>query len=229
MISTLLSTIGLGVAGIDPVGAILLMTAVSTGVSKIKIIAFTVSVFLASTVISTLISVLGTNIIKNISNSFPQGHSVFWAYADVVLVLVLSVWLVRQYTKKEPKDSGNKKRKMIRGSAGVFMAAGVVFGVTSVLDPTFIANTTLAAQAGSIYQVVVMQSLWILISQCMLVGVALAFMLGLSDRLIAWASTLWARHRLFLKNAVLVSGVVAVFAITFDLLHFVVKGTYIFS
>jgi hypothetical protein len=48
MINAILTAIGLGIAGIDPLGALLLMSAITAGMSSLKIKLFTITVFVST-------------------------------------------------------------------------------------------------------------------------------------------------------------------------------------
>ena len=67
MVNKLMQAVALGVAGIDPLGAILLFSAIRTGASRVKIIAFTASTFVTTIIAGVVIAVASNRVVESVS------------------------------------------------------------------------------------------------------------------------------------------------------------------
>jgi hypothetical protein len=90
--------VGLGLAGIDPLGAALLVGAIAAGAGRTKVFAFAASVFITSVVTGTAMAVLGNRLLENIDDAVPSASSPVWAYLEVGVAVLIVVWLVRRRT-----------------------------------------------------------------------------------------------------------------------------------
>jgi hypothetical protein len=228
MINAFLTAIGLGIAGVDPLGALLLMSAITAGMSSLKIKLFTITVFVSTILTGVLLSFLGTGIIERLKGSLPGESSGVWLYVNIAIAVVIIVWLVRKARHKPTPDT-KKDRKSLQGNSLTVFTVALLFGVGAIFDPTFLANISFAAQTENAATVIIMHTLWITISQIMLFALFIAYLFGKHEKLVLKSRSLWKRHRKLFSNIIFGAGVLAVILLLADSLNFLLSGNYFFD
>lgn len=191
----LLTVLGLAVAGIDPVGAVVLAGAIGAGLGRAKIIGFSLATLLSAVVTGSLFSVIGIEFIDQIRAWFPGANSSVWFYVNIGLALLIIAWLVRKRKSGLDASTGQTTKRQLKGGVITVAALGAVFGVSSLLDPTFIATIGVAAQTNSLPAIISAHTIWIVCSQFMLFGLAAAHMLGKHRQLLEWSAAFWRKHK----------------------------------
>lgn len=225
--SELFTILGLAVAGIDPLGAILLASAISAGIDKSKIIGFTIAVLLSAVVTGTIFSVIGIQFVEQIKRAFPRLNSSIWVYVNIILAVLILVWLYRQTKVNSSKKPKPVKKQRLQGSLFATLTLGIVFGASSVLDPTFAGAIGVAAQTNSIAAIISLHATWIIISQFMLFGLLIAYLLNKHHQLMGWSKRFWQGHKrrftLIVHGAALVVAIVLVA----DSIVYIFSGSYL--
>lgn len=225
--SELLTILGLAIAGIDPVGAILLAGAISASLAKSKVIGFTLSALLGTVIAGTVFSVIGIRFIDQIKSLFPSLSSGIWVYVNIALALLILVWLYRQlWRKTDTKQKPAKKRKL-QGSLFTVVGLGIVFGASSVLDPTFVAAIGVAAQTENVLVIVGLHTVWITISQFMLFGLLIAYLLGKHHQLLNWSKTFWHKHKPGFIKVVHFAAFAVSLILVIDSITYLTSGSYL--
>lgn len=227
MLQSIASAFGLGLAGIDPVGALLLLSAIGAKISRSKIAVFAMAVFLSTLFAGIFLSAVGAEVLDELSRSalFSDTSSV-WAYVEILLALLIIDWLVRVHYMRNTPKKAKKPTRILHGSYGAFVVAGFVFALTSVIDPTFIAVVALAAKESST-TTVMMHSVWILVSQVMFFGLAIAYWRGAHEPLVRWARSRWERHQALLKALLYITAVAAALFFVVDAGWYFITGKYL--
>ena len=223
MVSTYISTFLLAIAGIDPLGAILVASAIATGLSKVKIILFTACVFIFTIVTGVFFSYIGTNFLANITSSLPESNSSIWAYINIVIVVIICLWL---YKKSKSRTVQKPKKKLI-GSTLTIALAGIAFGVGAVFDPTFLAVISLAGQNGNLFTIITLHTVWILVSQIMLFGLFIAYIIGKHELILSKSKTLWHKNKQKFNMLVFGAAALSIVILAVDTLVFVTTGDYL--
>lgn len=223
MASLILSAFVLGIAGIDPIGALLLASAIAANVSKVKVALFTICVFVFTVITGVLLSITGTRIIENITSSIPDFDSSFWAYVNIVIVCAIGIWLYRNSRTSRKSKPMHK----LGGSAWVIALAGILFGAGAVFDPTFIAVVSLAAQNGNVITIFAMNIIWILVSQILLFGLFIAFLFGKHQIVLEKSKAVWQKHKKVLNRLIYYAALLSMAILVVDTLYFIIRGSYL--
>lgn len=213
----------LGVAGIDPLGAILVASAIAAGVTRGKIILFTCCVFIFTILIGVFFSYIGTNFVATATSMVPDSNSTFWVYVNVLIMAIICLWLYRK-TKAKTVE---KPRKKLTGSMFAIAIVGIAFGAGAVFDPTFLAVISLAGQNGSILTIISMHTIWILISQIMLFSLLIAYLTGKHELVLSKSKAIWIKHKQLLNSFVTGAAILSIVILAIDILAFLVWGDYI--
>ena len=224
MVNELIQAVGLGIAGIDPLGAILLFSAIRTGASRIKIVAFTASTFVTTIVAGVTTTVAGNRIVESVSVplELSSESSPIWACIEIGVALLIGYWLIRARNN----HGLEKKHRDLGGPTSAYVLAGVVFSATAVVDPTFLATAVVFADADDAFIIIIAFTVWTLTSQFMLFALFAAYLYGVDQHLVTTTMQLWQRHRRLFRNILYAAGVLAVLLLLADAIYYIINGSY---
>lgn len=183
MLYKIISTLGLGVLGIDPFTAIYLLAMGVGKETKTKISLFFVSFGVLSVQIGAILAtIFGTAAVDILKKLTPGDESPFWACLNFAISGFLLVWVLRKLrgVSKNPK---REEKKIVGGSGLKYLITGTVFALTSFTDPTYYAVILMGGESHSFLVASMLLSVWFLVSQCMAVIVYLAIELNLLSAL----------------------------------------------
>lgn len=213
MLELLTSTIGLGIAGMDPIGALIAIAALGSGARSRNVLAYGFLMIAVTVVLGVVLSlVVGTRLASLFDRDLLNQGDRFWAMGEGVAGFVLVAWGIRRIVRPPNlHDSGSKSHGTgLQALCGV----GFLYGMSSILDPTFVAVVILAGRHGSFLDAGVSHLLWIMISQLPLVVVLGAILSGRYTTIIEPLKTGWQRIRPWLSRI----GTAATLLISFFLL-----------
>ena len=225
MINELIQTIGLGIAGIDPLGAILLFSAIRAGAERPKVIALVVSISITSVIAGVLVAVASGQLVESTSLEPPSQPGVIWAYLEIGIAILIGYWLIQ----RSKSNGDSKKEKINNDSIGTILTcivAGAVFSVTTVIDPTFIATAIVVADINDVFISIIAFTIWTLISQFMMFALFVAYLSGTEQRLINATMLLWQRHKSLFERALYAAGVLAVLLLLADAIYYIINKNY---
>jgi len=188
-----LTALALGLAGLDPAGALVVAGALAAGAREGHAALFGLVVLVGTVVLGTTLSLtIGPRIAEIDWSVFAPGDRTV-AFVETLLGVGLVCWGVvraRRPTAHAPKP------RSARGTGPVALAAaGTLFALSAVLDPTFVALTVMAGRDGTFWSAVVAHSVWVLVSQAPLVLVLGAMAGGKHKGVVGWFRSLWSRLR----------------------------------
>lgn len=225
--SELLTILGLAIAGIDPFIAIILAGAISARLEKSKIISFTIATFFGAVVSGTLFSIIGIKFIDRIKSLFPSFSSSVWLYVNIILAVIILVWLYRQIKLKPSIEQKQQKKRKLQGGLLAVLGVGAVLGASSVLDPTFVAAIGVAAQTENVFAIIGLHTVWITISQFMLFGLLIAYLLGKHNQLLEWLKTFWHKHKSGFMKVVHFTAFAVASLLIADSIVYLITGSYL--
>ncbi len=179
----------LGLAGIDPSGAIVIIAALTMGVKKSKILMFGGIVFLFTVITGLIASDIiinyGVDFIANLFNYIPD--YIFMILQFVVSFILLKWFIARTFFKEKEDNKGKKKESIFTKyvKKGLFFV-GILFSITSVMDPSFLAVIALVGQSDNFVLNVLANVSWILISQMPMFILLIAVMFNKHDKIIEY-------------------------------------------
>ena len=149
--------LGLGLAGIAPVGMILLNTMQASGLFTKKVYLFGGIVLFETALLGFVSSVILGNGISNIAQTLGQLPNIAWVWIYVVLIAALLAWGIKRLLTVEKLNSQNsqKSRKSIYATA-IFMI------YTAIVEPTFLAVLALSGQVNNIPLSLLYKLIWVL-------------------------------------------------------------------
>lgn len=179
MLSLVLTSIALGLAGFDPLGLAALVAAMALGARRAGVAALLLATLL-STITFALVPalVLGPSIDRLGHWAGRLGHGV-WGPLVLVVGLGLLVWGLLGL-RRSGRGEHHEDQRAPRSTGPVGMAfTGVLVGLSAFIDPAFYGMVVVAAQQPGVLRTVVVVMVWVLCSHSALVVVGLATLLGL--------------------------------------------------
>lgn len=191
MTSLLAAAAGLGLAGIDPAGALIAAGALARGAAPRAVISFAVAVVAGTAVLGTVLSLtVGQGLAEvDWGSLLPKGDLA--AVIELALAAALLAWGVVRVGHPRARPKRPRAQRGIGETA--LVGWGLLFAASAVLDPTFVGLAVIAGRDEPLLAVVVAQVTWILISQVLLVGFAVATAFGAHERVLATARRSWSR------------------------------------
>lgn len=184
MIELLGAAVGLGIVGLDPIGALVAIGALAGGTRDRVVVAFGVTVVSVTAAFGAALSlIVGTRLAEINWRVLDTGHG-FWAAAEAAVGTLLLIWAARRLRRPQTQPAeprANRGRLALIGT-------GVLFGIGAILDPTFVALVVLAGRQGSLIEASLAHLIWILVSQAPLVAIVGAVLTGNHAAMVNWFS-----------------------------------------
>lgn len=226
MTNELIQSIGLGVAGIDPFGAMLLFAAIRAGAERSKVVALTISTFIATVVAGVILALVNSQFVETLPAEASAEAGAIWAYLEIGVAFLIGYWLIRDSKCSDDAEEKKRRRPLEGKGISAYIFAGVAFSATALIDPTFLAIAVVVADINSLLFNIFAFSIWTLISQFMLFGLFAAYLYGLEQRLAIRAMALWQRHQLLFKKLLYITGVIAMLLLLADAIYYMANGRY---
>lgn len=204
MTALLLAALGLGLAGLDPAGALMAVATLAAGASRRTVLVFGSMVLGGSAALGATLSLtLGVRLRSvDLLGLLPRGA--FGAVVEVVLGLGLLGWAWWRQQHRRVPGAGRIGRSRLLPVLGL----GVAYAALSLTDPTFAAMVVLAGRGQPVAEVVAAHVMWSLASQLPLVVLLMAVLAGAHGGAVTWFQRWWARVGPALRRGVSVLALV---------------------
>lgn len=214
--------VALGLIGFDPTGAVLLVGAIAARASRTKVFAFTAAVLITSVVTGTALAIVGNRVFGDYE--FIASGPVR-AYIEVATALALVVWLAGNL-KTTSADAPS--RRNIAQSTPAMTIGGVVFALTTVLDPSFPATAVLVGPSGAFVSLTsfVIRTVMVHIA---LIALVVAFIFGVHERPVDATRRWYERHKKLLIRLLNATLFLCIAVLLADAGKYFTTGHYVFT
>ncbi|TNM69957.1 hypothetical protein FHN55_01880 [Streptomyces sp. NP160] len=205
----LLAALGLGVAGLDPTGALLAAAALAAGARPRAVLVFGVSVLVLTAALGAVLSLTAGASLSGVdwAGSLPGGPVT--AALEALAGLLALAWAAARLRRRgaparEEAAAEASRRGGARLASGAGMVgAAVLFTGGAVLDPSFVGLVVLAGRGEPLGQVVAAHTTWSVVSQApLLLLLLVAVARGGHERAAALFARWWARVRPLVRHLV---------------------------
>ncbi len=226
----------LGLAGFDPTGALVIISALTMGINKKQIVKFAATTFfgtvLVGLVFSTILST-GIDAISKLLNSIPD---IVYMWVELIIGIALLIWAFQRFfcKKKTVKKEENKESFFIKFLNKGLFAVGLIFAITALTDPSFLALITASSHNDNILLVILANAIWILISQSPIFVLTVAVIFNKHEKVINFFDKLLNKNdrkekikkvlSILLSVLLLSAGIL----IIVDSIYFWINGIWIF-
>lgn len=226
MIHKILNTIGLGILGIDPMTAIIVLSMGLKKDQKIKISAFVISFALFSILFGTIVSyIFGATAIDYLKSIIPKDDSIIWSIIELIILIIILPWLFKRiYGQKSKKE----EEKDISGSIFSYILAGIIFAITSFTDPTYYATIILGSETNNLFLIILLITIWFLISQFMTIIVYIANELNFLNKIVNFVDKFKTKYQKTFNNIFNVILILIAIILIIDLGYCLIIGKYLF-
>lgn len=218
----LLAALGLGLAGLDPAGALVAVASLAAGARRGAVLGFGAVVLLGSASLGVALSLtLGARLrTTDLAGLLPRGGTA--AAAEVVLGVTLLGWAVwRLRARPVPGE------RVGRSGAVTVVGLGVGYALLSLTDPSFAGMVVLAGRGQPVAEVVTAHLVWSLTSQAPLTVLLVAVAAGAHEGAVGWFRRGWARVGPVVRRGVTLALVVAGVALLAEAGWFLVAGQHV--
>lgn len=227
MFHKIISTIGLGVLGIDPITAVYL---ISLGVKKEKkaritlfFLSFAGFSVLLGAVLAAIFGVAAAELLASIT---PNDDSPLWAVLELAISIFIFVWVIGKIRNRGKKKA--EAKDFVAGSTIKYLTTGFVFALSCFTDPTYYAVILMGGESGNFFTALLLLTLWFVISQFMAVIIYVTHELNLLDKLITFVDRFKAKKLTFFTNAFYMILLTVAIALIADIAFFLYSGKYLF-
>lgn len=227
MIHKIVSTIGLGVLGIDPITAVYMITMGIRKDKKTKVALFWFSFMGLSIIIGALLAIIfGASAVEFLESIMPGDNSPIWAVMELAVSVVILVYVCRKIFGKKKKKQEDKET--VEGSAFKYLITGVVFAISCFTDPTYYAVILLGAETNNFLSAAILFCIWFLISQFMAVIVYVSIQLNLLNKLLVLVERIKERNMKSFGYAFYIILVVVSLGLLLDAGYYLYSSNYLF-
>ncbi|MHA7294332.1 hypothetical protein [Arthrobacter sp. HLT1-21] len=216
--------LGLAVAGLDPVGALIAISALASGIRTPWILGYGLVVIVGTAAFGTLLSLTVGRQLANVDWAFLIPQGAVGAVLELAIAAALLVWAYRRLRRL---GASAKKPQRRRPGGPALLGLGAIFTVSAVLDPTFVGLVVVAGRNEPTWQVLLAHSLWILISQLPLTALLVAVALGQHERAVSWFQGWWTRHQTTVHHILTAVLTIAGLTLTVDGIWYLTTGNFL--
>jgi hypothetical protein len=227
MTPLLTAAIALGLAGIDLAGAVLAIAALARGASRRAVVSFALAVIFGTALLGTVLALtLGQELTGvDWSGLLPTGDLA--AVIELSLAAALFAWAAIRVNRPQARPRRPHRRRGVGEAAMVGM--GLLFAASAVLDPTFVGLVLISGRDEPLLEIVVAQLIWILISQALLAGLAIATAFGAHESFLNRFRTWWTRVGPKARFALTAFLFLAAAVLTADALNQLLTGQFLIA
>lgn len=221
MTALLIAALGLGLAGLDPAGALVAVGVLAAGARRRTVLAYGLVVLAGSATLGATLSLTLGERLRSVDllGLLPRGGLA--AVVEVVLGVALLAWARR---RRRPVVDGSERVR--RSGLVPVLGLGLAYAALSAADPTFAGMVVLAGRGQPVVEVVAAHLAWSLTSQLPLVVLLVAVVAGVHDGAVAWFRRGWARVAPGLRRVVTGLLALAGVALLADAAVFLVTGGF---
>ena len=228
MMHRIISSIGLGILGVDPFTAVYLLSMGLRKEKKSNIALFFLSYagfsILTGAVLSALFGAAAVDLLKSM---VPGDDSPFWAILEFAVSVFILVWVLRKIFRVGKKKEKAEK-KAVGGSQIRCLGVGIMFAISCFTDPTYYAVILLGGETERFLASALLLSIWFAVSQFMALIVYTAIGLNLLEKLVAFVDKVKEKRLKSITRILYAVFVIIAIALLVDTGFYLFCGRYLF-
>lgn len=228
MMHRIISTIGLGILGVDPITAVYLLSMGLRKEKKSNITLFFFSYAGFSVLIGAVLSaIFGNTAVDILKSIMPGDNSPFWAILEFAVSVFILIWVLRRLFSASKKKE-EKEKQAVSGTWVKYLSTGFAFAISCFTDPTYYAVILLGGETGNFLTATLLLTIWFAVSQFMTLIVYAANSLNLLEKLAAFVDKLKAKRIKPITYALYAVLVIIAIVLLVDIGFYLFDGRYLF-
>lgn len=224
----IISTIGLGILGVDPITAVYLLSMGLRKEKKSNITLFFFSYAGFSVLIGAVLSaIFGNTAVDILKSIMPGDNSPFWAILEFAVSVFILIWVLRRLFSASKKKE-EKEKQAVSGTWVKYLSTGFAFAISCFTDPTYYAVILLGGETGNFLTATLLLTIWFAVSQFMTLIVYAANSLNLLEKLAAFVDKLKAKRIKPITYALYAVLVIIAIVLLVDIGFYLFDGRYLF-
>ena len=221
---------GLGVAGFDVFGAVLVVLLVASKLPKQKIAAFALIVLVGTVTAGVAASLLLGGSAELFAQALHRVPACVWLGAEGAASMGLLGWAAARLHRhiksdKEPKESQDSR--VLQWLRRSLVLGGIIYAASAFTDPSFLAVIAIASREQSLFVVIIAHVVWLLVSQGLFFGLVIAIMCDRHQPFIAWFERVRARYSMLIRSSITVVIVLCGLTLLADMATFLLSGHWL--
>lgn len=228
-VALLIAALGLGLAGLDPAGALIAAAALAAGTQARPVVAFGVLVVVLTALLGTALSLTVGAGLADVDWAAAVPGGPVTAAVEALAGLGALVWALARWRRSpaDPADEAPRRRSpRAVGGAGL-LGVGLLFTAGAALDPSYAGLVVLAGRGEPWWEVLAAHAVWSLVSQAPLVVLVVAVARGGHERAVALFTRWWGRARPLVRHLVTGALVVVGLGLLLDAGWYAATGTFL--
>lgn len=195
MLTFLATALALGIAGFDPLGSIVLLAGLGRGLRRPGVIALGVT-SVGTSLVLALLGALGLGpTLHTLLDRLPRVPHGVWVVVVLLGGLALLGWAAWRLTRHRGIDLDGEDSRLARStSTGAMVVAGLLVGLSSLVDGAFWAMLLVAGGLDHVALVVAEALIWVLCSHSLLIVLVTADLVGGHERVNSFVTTIQQTH-----------------------------------
>lgn len=222
-LSLLMAAVGLGIAGFDPFGALLVAGALSIGASRWAALSFT----LASAVVPISLALVAGHTLGPVIAAIEQRVQLpasVWVVVTFAVGVAMIGWAALRLLRPPVERVEHAPRNV---SANAMALAGLAFGVTVLADPPYYAIIAVVSRNPDPAARAVAIVIWFLLAQCLLIALVVAAFTGSHRRAAEWLRRAWHRASPAINRTITIALLAAGTLLVADGLWYLATGHFL--
>lgn len=218
---------GLGVAGFDVFGAVLVVLLVASKLPKQKIAAFALIVLVGTVTAGVAASLLLGGSAELFAQALHRVPACVWVGAEGAASVGLLGWAaarLHRHIKSGKESQDSRALQWLRRS---IVLGGIIYAASAFTDPSFLAVIAIASREQSLLVVIMAHVVWLLVSQGLFFGLVIAIMCDRHQPLIAWFERVRARYSTLIRSSITVVIVLCGLTLLADMATFLLSGHWL--
>ena len=221
---------GLGMAGFDVFGAVLVVLLVASKIPKQRIAAFALIVLVGTVTAGVVASLLLGGSAELFAQALHRIPAYVWVGAEGAASVGLFGWAAARLYKhiksgKEPQESQDSwALQWLRRS---IVLGGIIYAAGAFTDPSFLAVIAVASREQSLLVVIIAHVVWLLVSQGLFFGLVVAIMCDRHQPLIAWFERARSQYSTLIRSSITVVIILCGLILLTDMATFLLSGHWL--
>lgn len=218
---------GLGVAGFDVFGTVLVVLLVASKLPKQRIATFALIVLVGTVTAGVAASLLLGSSAKLFAQVLHRVPAYVWVGAEGAASVGLLGWAAARLHRHIKSDKETQDSRVLQWLRRSIVLGGIIYAASAFTDPSFLAVIAIASREQSLFVVIMAHVVWLLVSQGLFFGLVIAIMCDRHQPLIAWFERVRSQYSTLIRSSITVVIILCGLILLADMATFLLSGHWL--